>query len=50
MFYEFIGSFHDDRYRAAVLLLEEVSQDDDEYRRLLSLFANPELRREYFAF
>lgn len=50
MFYEFIGSFHDDRYRAAVLLLEEVSQDDDEYRRLLALFANPELRREYYAF
>ncbi len=50
MFYEFIGSFHDEHYKAAVLLLEESADNEEEYRRLLAVFANRELRKHIFSF
>lgn len=50
MFYEFIGSFHDERYKAAVLLLEESADNEEEYRRLLAVFANRELRKYILSF
>lgn len=50
MFYEFIGSFHDERYKAAVLLLEGSADNEEEYRRLLAVFANRELRKYFFSF
>ncbi len=49
MFYEFIGNFHSPVDRAAVKLLEE-TEDDQEYARLLRIFANEKLRKNLFGF
>lgn len=50
LFYEFFSGFHKAEYRAALRLLEEVSSNDQEYKRLIAVFANHALREKYFAF
>ena len=49
MFYEFLGNLVQDAYKAAVVLLEETG-NEKEFRRLLAVLANKELRREFFGF
>lgn len=50
VFYEFIGNFHDNKYKAAVLLLENTAEKKEEYRHLLAVYANNKLRGTYFGF
>ena len=50
VFYEFIGNFHDNKCKAAVLLLENTAEKKEEYRHLLAVYANNKLRGTYFGF
>ena len=49
-FYEFFGSFGENKYRAALILLEETAKIKRDYRMLLAVFGNKELCKEFFGF
>ena len=50
LFYEFLSNFHKVEYRAALQLLEDAPNSDEEYKRLIAVFANRGLRKLYFEF
>ena len=50
LFYEFLSNFHKVEYRAALQLLEDAPKSDEEYKRLIAVFANRGLRKLYFEF
>ena len=50
MFYEFIGNFNDNRFKAAVVLLDKTSENEEDYKHLLAAFANIKLRYTFFGF
>ncbi len=50
LFYELFSGFHKVEYRSALQLLEQASHNDQDYKRLIAVFANHALRDKYFAF
>ena len=50
LFFEFMGDMNSEVIRAAVILMEETTDNLQEYRRLMAVMGNRELRQRAFAF